>query len=66
MSYLTARKCFQDNIHIINKPKTDEQTFIWNLSNGLTQLSDAISADLSALESQLSQISQSLERLKSP
>jgi hypothetical protein len=59
MSYLGARGCFQDNN---NYASPDDQPILWNISNGLNELTQAVQTDLHAIQGQLHQIIQLLQQ----
>ncbi len=60
MSYFEANKCFQENLKKIGDPENDPK--MWNISNGLMILSDAIQHDLSLIRRDLQNISNDLKR----
>lgn len=62
MSYIEARKCFDENRRVIGDPMSNP--LLWNLSVGLSFLADAAEADAKQLKAQIAQLAQAQQRQK--
>jgi hypothetical protein len=60
MSYSKAKKCFQENVTVLGDGpmNTPEKILIWNLSVGLSALTQALEEDLAEMREVLDAVPQ--------
>ena len=65
MSYTTASECFMENRTIVHPPnKNQDREIIWNLNNGLVELTQAVQNYLGQIRFLLQEILQTLQHQK--
>lgn len=62
MSYLTAKRCFEENVEMIGEPMSDPQTF--NLNQGLHAIASQLNQDMHALKRDMTAISAKLQHIE--
>ena len=60
MTYFQAMQCFDENSQLIGDPNSDRM--MWNLSTGLSMLTEAIQTDLNNLQSDIRRIEEALQQ----
>ena len=65
MSYEDAIRQFKENVNLLSGTNNKADNLMWNLSAGLANIAEGLSYDLREIESQLADVLQRLDQIKS-
>lgn len=61
MAYARSYEIFKDNQAAIVKPQGRQEIMLWNLGEGLAELTETIRGDIQQIQAKLDRISQALQ-----
>jgi len=65
VSYEDAIRQFKENVNLLSGTNNKADNLMWNLSAGLANIAEGLSYDLREIESQLADVLQRLDQIKS-